>query len=347
MTTSTMTELLVILIGALTGGALFLAAVALYGLPPKRPGSGPGRLERLRRNVFSLRGAVAVVIGVLVLVATRWVAAGIGVGLLAYYWRSISGAGSERVAIARLEGLATWTESLRDTIAGAVGLEQAIPSSTRIATPAIREPLLRMVDRLHTRMPMPDALRLFAVDLDDASADLIIAALIINSRLRGPGLRDLLGALSRSVREELDMRRKVTAERKSTRRSVQIVVLVSVGMALGLGFLDRSFLAPYSTAFGQLVLALIAVLYALGIWWLQRLARFEQPQRLLGAETGTAGAAAASGARRDGARGDGAGPRETTVERVPAHLRAAAGRVAGVRVAGGHAARGRVEGGRA
>ena len=66
-----------------------------------------------------------------------------------------------------------------------------------------------LVDRLHTRMPMPDALRLFADDLDDPSADLIIAALIINSRLRGPGLRDVLGALSRSVREELDMRRKV------------------------------------------------------------------------------------------------------------------------------------------
>ena len=29
--------------------------------------------------------------------------------------------------MARLEALATWTESLRDTIAGAVGLEQAIP----------------------------------------------------------------------------------------------------------------------------------------------------------------------------------------------------------------------------
>ena len=275
-------QLLAILIGGLTGAALFLAIVALYGLPPRRPGAGPSRLDRLRRDVLSGRGAAAVVIGILILVSTRWVAAAVGIGLLAYNWRSLSGAGAERQAVARLEGLATWTESLRDTIAGAVGLEQAIPSSTRIAAPAIREPLLRLVDRLHTRMPMPDALRLFAGDLDDPSADLIIAALIINSRLRGPGLRDLLGALSRSVREELDMRRKVSAERRSTRRSVQIVVLVSVGMAIGLAFIDRSFLAPYSTPVGQLVLALIAVLYGLGIWWLRRLAKFETPQRLLG-----------------------------------------------------------------
>ena len=303
MNSSEMIQLLAILIGGLTGGALFLAVMALYGLPARRPGSGPGRLDRLRRDAFSPRGAIAVVTGILVLAATRWVVAGVGVGLLAYSWRSISGARSERQAVARLEGLATWTESLRDTIAGAVGLEQAIPSSTRIAAPAIREPLLRLVDRLHTRVPMPDALRLFASDLNDSSADLIIAALIINSRLRGPGLRDLLGALSRSVREELDMRRKVSAERRSTRRSVQIVVIISVGMAFMLALIDRPFLAPYSSPFGQVVLALIAGLYGLGIWWLRKLASFESPQRLLGASGGAAGAGAASVAESTGAGG--------------------------------------------
>ena len=291
MTSSDTTQLLAILIGGLTGAALFLAVIALYGLPARRPGAGPGRLDRLRRDVLSPRGAIAVVTGILVLVATRWVVAGVGVALLAYSWRSISGARGERAAIARLEGLATWTESLRDTIAGAVGLEQAIPSSTRIAAPAIREPLLKLVDRLHTRMPMPEALRVFATDLDDPSADLIIAALIINSRLRGPGLRDLLGALSRSVREELDMRRKVSAERRSTRRSVQIVIGVSVGMAIVLALLDRSFLSPYSSPLGQVVLVGIAGLYGIGIAWLRRLAHFETPQRMLGEPSPTSGAA--------------------------------------------------------
>ena len=149
--------------------------------------------------------------------------------------------------MARLEALATWTESLRDTIAGAVGLEQAIPASLRAAAPSLREPLARLVDRLHTRVPMPDALRRFADDLDDPSADLIIAALIINARLRGPGLRDLLGALSGSVREELDMRRKVNAERRSTRRSAQIVVAVSVGLALGLAVFNQSYVQGYNS----------------------------------------------------------------------------------------------------
>ena len=284
-------ELLAIMAGALAGAGLFLFIAAIRGLPPKPGRSGPGLLERFVRDLFSIRGAVAIIVGIAVLGITRWVVAGVGMAMLAYSWRSLSGAASERRSMSRLEGLATWTESLRDTIAGAVGLEQAIPASTRIADGSIREPLALLVDRLHTRMPMHMALRRFAEDLDDPSADMIIAALIINSRLRGPGLRDLLGALADSVREELDMRRKINSSRRSTRRSVQIVIAVSVLMAVGLAILDHSFLQPYDSVFGQLVLAVIVTIYALGIIWLRKLARFDMPQRLLGM-TSTAAAPA-------------------------------------------------------
>ncbi len=247
-----------------------------------KPQSARGRkLDQALRDLLGARGAVALILGALTLLATRWVVAGVGVALLALGWRSLGGATSERRAMARLEGLAAWTESLRDTIAGAVGLEQAIPSSLRAAAPSLHEPLARLVDRLHTRMPMPEALRRFADDLDDPGADLIIAALIINARLRGPGLRDLLGGLSGSVREELDMRRKINADRRSTRRSVQIVVLVAVAVALLLGVFNHSYVQVYDGALGQAVLVVVAALYAAGFFWLRKLARFDVPERLL------------------------------------------------------------------
>ena len=275
------TPLLAVLIGALAGGGLFLLVVALRGLPPTPPGSRSQKLERQLRELVGIRGATALIAGILVLVATRWVVAGIGTALLVLSWRSLGGAASERRAMTRLEGLATWTESLRDTIAGAVGLEQAIPASLRVAAPSLQQPLERLVGRLHTRVPMPEALRMFADDLNDSGADLIIAALIINSRLRGPGLRDLLGALSASVREELDMRRKVNAERRSTRRSAQIVVGVSVGLALLLGVFNHGYVQVYDSAVGQLVLVVIVALYAAGFIWIRKLARFDVPERLL------------------------------------------------------------------
>ena len=281
MSGSSALPLLGIVFGAMIGGGIFLLVVAIRGLPPSPKSARARKLEDKLRDVMGTRGAVALILGAVTLLATRWVVAGVGVALLALGWHSLGGATSERRAMARLEGLAAWTESLRDTIAGAVGLEQAIPSSLRAAAPSLREPLARLVDRLHTRMPMPEALRRFADDLDDPGADLIIAALIINSRLRGPGLRDLLGGLSGSVREELDMRRKINADRRSTRRSVQIVVLVAVAVALLLGVFNHSYVQVYDGPLGQAVLVVVAGLYAAGFFWLRRLARFDAPERLL------------------------------------------------------------------
>jgi Flp pilus assembly protein TadB len=273
--------LFAILLGALAGAGVFGFIVAVRGLPVRPPGQGPSLTERIRAGVFSWRFLIAVIAGVLTLVLTKWVVAGIGIGVLAYFWKSLGGAASERAGMARLEALATWTESLRDTMAGAAGLEAAIPASIRIADQTIAEPLMALVERLHTRVPMHEALRRFADDLDDPSADLIIASLIINSRLRGPGLRDLLGSLAASVREELDMRRRVNASRRSTRRGAQWVIGVSVGMTVGLAFTDTSLLSAYDSVVGQLILILVAGIYAVGILWLRRLAMYTQPERLL------------------------------------------------------------------
>src|SRR5918995_623603 len=77
------------------------------------------------------------------------------------------GARHGRAEVLRLEALASWTESLRDTIAGAVGLEQAIPASYNAAAPILKPPLALLIDRLHTREPLPDALIRFGDDLDD------------------------------------------------------------------------------------------------------------------------------------------------------------------------------------
>jgi Flp pilus assembly protein TadB len=138
-----------------------------------------------------------------------------------------------------------------------------------------------MVDRLHTRMALPDALRLFADELDDPSADLVVAALVLNSRLRGPGLRDVLGALAVSAREELDMRRRVEAERRATRRSVQIVVITALAFAALLVIFNPQYVGEYDNLLGQAVLVIVAGLFGAGFAWMRRLARFDKPTRLL------------------------------------------------------------------
>jgi Flp pilus assembly protein TadB len=112
----------------------------------------------------------------------------------------------------------------------------------------------------------------FADDLDDPSADLIVAALVLNARLRGPGLREVLSALADSAREELDVRRKVAAERRSTRRSVQVVVAITLLVAAALILFNPAYVAPYTSFIGQFVLGLV---------WLRKLAKIEVPERFL------------------------------------------------------------------
>ncbi|PSL06771.1 Flp pilus assembly protein TadB [Haloactinopolyspora alba] len=276
--------LLITLVGAVVGAGILLLVYALRGTeakPPSPNASARSVIERLgRQTVLGIGG------GIVTLAVTRWPVAAVGGGLLVAFWPALfGGAKSERDAIARLDGLASWTESLRDTIAGAVGLEQAIPATVYAASPSIQPQLRLLADRLRIRQPMPEALQGFADDLDDASADLIVSALILNSRLRGPGLRQVLGSLADSARAELDMRQRVMAGRASTRRSVQIVVMFSLTFMIGLSVINREYVEPYSEPIGQVVLGIILAIFALGFIWMRRLASFETPARFLVTDT--------------------------------------------------------------
>ncbi|MGC4941560.1 type II secretion system F family protein [Kribbella sp. DT2] len=275
--------LISLLSGAVVGGGILLLVIALRGTEPREETPSlfkRGRSADNRRQLTRLGAGLAV--GVIVLVVTRWLVLAVALGLLAAMAdRFFGGTGEERRAIERLEALATWTEALRDTIAGAVGLEQAIPATAVNAAPAIKPGLNLLVDRLRIREPLPSALMRFADDLDDPSADLIVAALVLNARLRGPGLREVLTALADSAREELDVRRKVAAERRSTRRSVQVVVAITLVVAAALVLFNPQYVEPYTSFVGQFVLFLVIALYAVGLVWLRKLAKIEVPERFL------------------------------------------------------------------
>ncbi|MEU9735721.1 type II secretion system F family protein [Streptomyces sp. NPDC048002] len=270
--------------GLAVGGGLALLLLAVRGLPAKPEHEKQKAAERANELIrfAGRRGSLAALVGLAVLLLTRWAVLGIAAGILVFFWdRLFGGAAEERAAMKRVEALASWTESLRDTIAGAVGLEQAIPASARAAAPVLRPHLDALVDRLRSRTPLPDALQQLADEIDDASADIIVAALMLNARLRGPGLRQVLGALAKSAREEVDMRQRVMAQRAATRRSVQIVVAVSVAFVLGLSIFNREFVEPYGDPVGQLVLACVCGLFALGFLWLRKLSTIETPERFL------------------------------------------------------------------
>ena len=163
-------------VGAAFGGAVVLLAAVIMGWQPKR-----GPIQRIRGwwdRPSGRRMAYSIGAAVVVAVVTRWPVAAVAAGAAVFAWPALFGAGRDSARqIEKIEALVTWTESLRDTIQGAVSLEQAIPRSIDAAAPAIREPLQRMVALVQHRVPLPLALARFGKELADPTAEQVVASL--------------------------------------------------------------------------------------------------------------------------------------------------------------------------
>lgn len=271
--------------GAGLGAAVVLLLIAVSGTAGD-PGRPPGRLQRTvraaRSATLSGRGAAGVAVGLLVLAVTRWPVAAAGLTGLVIAWpRLFGGARAEQAQITRLEALVTWTESLRDTISAHSSLEQAIPVTTPASPPQIRPALTRLTGRIRARTPVESALSQLAVELDDPSADLVIAALILNVRRRGDRLAQVLTGLATTAREELDLRRRISAGRAGVRRGVHIVVGMTLAFAAFLTVFGGDYVRPYGTAAGQTALAVVIAMFAAGFAWMRRLSGTESVQPFL------------------------------------------------------------------
>jgi tight adherence protein B len=272
-----MTALMVAL-GAGVGFGILLVLSGLRGIAADVPAARrtPHSLDGLHRRVgMALAGAAAA--GLL----SRWPVAVIGGALFGACVPGILGGKANRDrAIDRSDAIAAWAELLRDSLSGAHGIEEVIVTTAPIAPGAIRDDVLLLATRVgHERLPA--ALRQLADDLADPTADLVVAALVIAAEGSSRELGELLGTLAVAARDEATMRRRVEASRARARSTMQMVTGLTAAMVVGLLLFDRSYLSPYDDALGQLVLALVAGLFAFALWWLARMARIPAPDRFL------------------------------------------------------------------
>jgi Flp pilus assembly protein TadB len=265
-----------LLLGAGVGAGVLLIVVGVVGVRVDPSGPASPRWSRwwvaARSPGVTVRIVAAAAAGFGVWAVTGWPVAAVGsAGLLVAWPRLFGGAQAEQRQIDRLEALVGWTESLRDTIAAHASLEQAIPVSAVHASPLIRPALVRLVGQIRARVPMDRALRRLAAELDDPSADLVIAALMLSSRRRGDRLGQVLSGLAGTAREELEMRRRIYADRAQIRRGMQIIVVVTAAFAVFLVVFGGDYVAPYGTPAGQVVLAVVVAVFAAAFGWMRRL----------------------------------------------------------------------------
>lgn len=274
-----------ILLAALAGGLVAVGLAVLVaeltrrappaGAPPRPAMLRAGLTESGRRKIL-----LGVVAGLAMLAVTRWPVAALAAGLGVVFVPSLTSTKTGRQRTAKLEALEQWTRRVSDMLTASRGLEDALEVSARTAPAAIAPQVTALARRLSARVGTQEALRVFAAEIDDPAGDRIVAALLIATSQRGGGVQGVLATLAELLARDVVARREIEASRAEHRTTLRWIIAFIAGFTL-FAIFNRSYSAPYGTLIGEVVLALVAILYAAGLAWLNKLGQIPAPGRFL------------------------------------------------------------------
>lgn len=261
-------------VGAGTGSVFLYRAVrgqktAVHG---REATSNPARTGRKTYGrTLGTGSALSVLLVAIVGVVTRWPALMVLAAVTGFGLPHVVRATKASDDFRQTEAIASWTELLRDTLAAASGLSQAIIATAGVAPKAIAAEVNVLALRLKNGASMTRALRAFADDVEDPACDVVVSALVLASTARAQKLVDLLGALAGSMRDEVAMRLRVESARSSARSSVRTIIFFTFGFAVLVALFSSSYLQPFGTLDGQIALVVAGAFDAAGVALMLRL----------------------------------------------------------------------------
>ncbi|MGW2827202.1 type II secretion system F family protein [Streptomyces sp. NPDC001443] len=275
---------------AVAGGLLGVVAGLVGTTAPRRAPllkrwqaavrGGQNRSEDARLQRRTLIAAAVTVFVAVWLVSGNFVGGALlGAAVIGVPWL-ISPAQMARDRIGQLESLSEWTQRLAGLLRLGMGLEQAMITSRQGAPDELAPQIVNLSDRLRLGWRPDGALRAFAGELDDVTADKVVAALVLSVNDRGPGLAQALEDLSGTVREEVARKRAIEADRAKPRTTVRWMTIITVGVVVA-GFFVPGYTKPYSTLLGQLVLAFLTAGFVGVLALMRQLGNFRRVPRFL------------------------------------------------------------------
>jgi Flp pilus assembly protein TadB len=284
---------MIVLVPALAGALVVagLLGVAIGLRPSERPMARFQSTALRRMTVMSRRTRMLVLaglgVGVLAWLVTGWPLALLAGPVAVVGLPMLLSSSSATARIERLEAMEEWTRSLSGVLTVGVGLEQALVATLRSTPAPIVLEVTRLVARLRARWGTEDALRAFADELDDATGDLVAANLILGARRRGAGLASVLEGLAESVAADVRARREVEADRAKPRATARWVTLISASVLIVLA-LSGTYVEPYQSPLGQVILVGLLSAYVAALIWMKRMAIGRALPRFLATERGGA-----------------------------------------------------------
>ena len=272
-----MTPLAMAVLAGLGAGAAVLLAAGAFRSPTIAGRSGRLLLPAAHQ---ARRWAEALVAGLVVLAAARWVVLAVAVGgavLLRDRIFASSGAQAER---AHVEAIALWLEAVRDALRSDASLQQVLYRVAANPPAALALPLGRFERRGRQGVPLTEALALLADEVAHPTADVAVASMVQSLELSGGRVRQQLDELAATARHELSMRERV--DRIRARFDVATKAMMALAaVIIGYLWLVGRIATFYRSPSGQLLLALPVGTWVLSLGWMRRLARYELPMRTI------------------------------------------------------------------
>lgn len=267
-----------ILCGAASGLGAFVMFLAVRESQVKAKTKVADRQANLSRAINIV---VAPTVGLVIFLVTRWLLVAVVLSLVFIAVPVVkSKQRLRRDERGLADAIATWTEQLRDTLAGAHGLEQAIVATSNHAPAAISVAVRRLSAQIQYGK-LSDGLRRFADEVDHPIADFVSAALITATKYQARDIAQLLGHLAQCAREEGRMRTRIWVGRARTRSSVRIISFVVTGFVALLVIFNRDYLSVYSSLEGQVMLSCIFIVFGVALIMLDQFSRIVTPQRFI------------------------------------------------------------------
>ena len=275
--------------GALIAAGIIGVVVGLKPAPERPPRSRPVRPKPMSAATKRLL-LLGVIGGCMAWLVTGWALALIAVPLACVGVPMLLSNSGATARIDRLEAMEEWTRSLSGVLTVGIGLEQALVATERSTPSAIGPEVQRLVARLRSRWNTEEAIRAFADELDDATGDLVAANLILAARRRGAGLAQVLESLAESVSADVRARRQIEADRAKPRATARWVTIISVGVLVILA-ISGTYVEPYRSPLGQVILATLLAAYVATLVWMKRMAIGKPLARFLVGPPGPVGRA--------------------------------------------------------
>ncbi len=256
-----------------------------------RPRIAP-RTRSLPDGVSTNSVIAAVAAFVIISALTKWWAAALIVAAAVVLLPMMSAErASQVVERNRLAALASWVEAVRDLLAAASGIEEAIGKSadTLPIDSPIREPIWRLRTTTEA-LGLREGLRRFGEQVADPIGDYIAATLLVAAERPSSAVHGQLSEAAQNARESVSVRERIEASRGRMWTASSTIGVISIVMVVFVIGTQPTYAAWYATGSGQLILGGCGLVQLVGMWWMARLGRPRPGHRVVLFDPPTSGA---------------------------------------------------------